>query len=67
MIYRSYTALIASTAENKDYSDFDDVIFSSMAGGTLLANYDARTKKLMPSLLMSELKAAIKPIPQHFA
>ena len=58
-LHRRFDRLI--TAESKDYSDFDDVIFSSMAGeDALLANYDARTKKLMPSLLMSELKAAIK-------
>lgn len=58
-LHRRFDGVIS--AENKDYSDFDDVIFSSMAGeDALLATYDARTKKLTPSALLKELEAAIK-------
>ena len=57
MILKNYTAGITTSLEQGfyRYEDFDDVVFTSLAGeDALLANYDPRSKIIRPSALMKE-------------
>ena len=58
-LHRRYNDIIG--AGFYSYEDFDDVVFTSLAGeDALLANYDPRSKIIRPSALMKEVTAAIE-------
>ena len=57
-LHRRFDGVI--NARFRGYTDFPDVIFSSLAGeDALLASYDPRSKKIIPSEIMQELTVAI--------
>ena len=58
-LHRRYNDIIGAGLYR--YEDFDDVVFTSLAGeDALLANYDPRSKIIRPSALMKEVTAAIE-------
>ena len=58
-LHRRFDAVIDAGFET--YENFEDVVFTSLAGqDALLAHFDPKAKLLSPSLLMQELEAAFE-------